>query len=344
MLSYVHEQVTANAEIVVAFTDFRMDDLDHNGNGTGPINDPVSGIGQFAVNPSAGASYGSTTLLTSMQTVFLDQPNFEPTGVTEGRQYRAFSPGVRWIAHEAVHRWGAGLGFRHPLTGEAEDLLDDFCHCHWRDYLHAPAMHPAGPGFSDVPYTEASIMGGDVWVANGDGTFTRTDNSHPLPTGLSALDLYAMGMISASEVPDTFILRDVQRTDRWDTVRATKVPVRIQDIVAAMGPRVPAAESSRRDFRLAVYLLHEDGRPPRADLMERARGISLAVSDYFDRATGGRMRVIPLAGTLRAGMGSSVDETRSRGIRSSFVRPRVVGLQGCDHPASVHRHGLGRLP
>lgn len=102
-----------------------------------------------------------------------------------------------------------------------------------------------------------------------------------------------MGMMPAAEVPDTFLLRDVQETNARRRVRATKVPVRSDDIVAAMGPRVPAAEASRKEFRLGVYLLHEDGRPPRMDLVQRAQALTTATAEYFAAATGGRMRVVP---------------------------------------------------
>ena len=131
-------------------------------------------------------------------------------------------------------------------------------------------------------------MGGNVWVDNGDGTFTRQGNGFPLASGLSALDLYVMGLYAPSEVPDTFILRDVRETDRWDTVEATKVPVRIEDIVSAMGPRLPAASSSRKEFRLGVYLLHEDGKPPRPEMLERAEGVGAAGSDSLVLRQGDR--------------------------------------------------------
>ena len=293
VLSYIYQRAPANDEIAVTFTAFRMDDLFNSGGGTGPVNAPVQGIGERPANPTRGEHYASDKLLTSMMPVFIGAPNFNETGVSNGRQYRAFSPGIRWIAHEAVHRWAAHISFRHPRTGRIEDLLDDYCRCHWSNYLHAPAAYPVWPSYSSEPYSEASVMGGAVWLDNGDGSFTRVDNSYPLATGLSALDLYVMGMIPPSEVPDTFLLRDVQETDRWDTVRATKVPVRIEDIVAAMGPRVPAADVSQKEFRLGVYLLHEDGRPPRADLLERAQALTAAIPEYFAAATGGRMRVVP---------------------------------------------------
>ena len=88
------------------------------------------------------------------------------------------------------------------------------------------------------------------------------------------------------------ILRVAEGTEARGTVRVTKAPVRIEDVIAAMGPRAPAADESRKEFRLGVYLLH-DGLTPRPDLLRRARGISAAVAEYFFRATGGRMLVVP---------------------------------------------------
>ena len=140
-------------------------------------------------------------------------------------------------------------------------------------------------------------MGGKVWMDNADGTFTWVNLEAGLPRGLSALDLYVMGMIPAAQVPDTFLLRDVEETETRGRFKATKVPVRIDDIVAAMGPRVPAADASRKEFRLGVFLLHEDGRPPRADLLQRAQTITTSISDYFAVATGGRMRLVPTVST-----------------------------------------------
>ena len=133
-------------------------------------------------------------------------------------------------------------------------------------------------------------MGGRVWQDNGDGTFTLQGKGWPLATGLSDLDLYVMGMIPPEEVKPTFLLRDVVETGTRGLVRATKVPVRIEDIVAVMGPRVPAASEQRKVFRLGVYLLHEDGRAPRAEWLARAQNVTRQVVKYFDLATGGRAR------------------------------------------------------
>ena len=291
VISSIYERAPANDEIVVTFTDFRMDHLLNAGAGTGPINVPVQGIGEWQTNPTPGADYGSDALLVSMEPAFIGTPTFGYTNVSDGRALHNFAPGVGWIAHEAVHRWAAHMQFRSPRSGQVEDLFGDGCRCHWSEYLHAPVVHPVWSGFSSEPYPEKSLMGGNVWRDNGDGTFTH-DDARVWPAGLSALDLYVMGMIPPTEVPETFLLTDVQETDTWGTVRATKVPVRIEDIVAAMGPRVPAADTAQREFRLGIYLLHRNGRPPRADLLQRARDIIPAISEYFAMATGGRMRVV----------------------------------------------------
>ena len=52
------------------------------------------------------------------------------------------------------------------------------------------------------------------------------------------------------------------------------------------GRAFPAASEQRRVFRLGVYLLHEGGRGPRADLLARSQSIKDAVARYFARATG----------------------------------------------------------
>ena len=69
-------------------------------------------------------------------------------------------------------------------------------------------------------------------------------------------------------------------------------PVRIEDVIEVLGLRTSAADTSRKEFRLEVYVLH-DGGAPRPALLQKARGISAAVAEYFFRATDGRMLVMP---------------------------------------------------
>ena len=98
ILSHIYRRVPAEAEIAVMFTDFRMDDLFNSGGAAGTINEAIMGIGEGPATPHPGERYGSDRLLTSMMPVFIGAPNFSETGVSwEGREYGAFSPGIRWI-------------------------------------------------------------------------------------------------------------------------------------------------------------------------------------------------------------------------------------------------------
>ena len=343
ILYHVYQHAPANDEIAVAFTVFRTDDLFNSGGTPGAINTTAQGIGKDRARD--GESWGSANLLATMDAVFLGGTNFRETGTWGDWEYRGHGSGTRWLAHEAVHRWAAFLNFRNPRSGQTESLTDDWCRCHWNEYLHAPAMHPVWPGFADAPYVGASVMGGSVWRDNGDGTFTRMDPYIGLPTGLSALDLYTMGMIPASEVPDTFILRDVEETSTRDTVRGTKVPVRIEDIIAAMGPRVPSADDERKDFRLGIYLLHENHRPPSASDVQHAASISAAAIDYFDRATAGRMRVTPSPVTEHESRTFLAPQPlRPNAMPTSRMTTPTARARGviCDHPASLHRQAHPR--
>ena len=48
-------------------------------------------------------------------------------------------------------------------------------------------------------------MGGGVWHDSSDGTFTQLEDDYNVPaTGYSSLDLYLMGLMAPSEVPDFF--------------------------------------------------------------------------------------------------------------------------------------------
>ena len=285
VLSSVYRRAPAEDELAVVFTDFRFDDLFGSGPATGPVNVSAQGIGRD--NPRDGSGYGSDTLLSALSgSRYIGAPRYGEFGGDGYYEFHGYSYAISHIAHELVHRWSSYLRFRDPGSGRIENLRNDNAG-HWREWLHVPSRYPVWAAFSDQPHLTRSVMGGGIWQDNGDGTFTRQHTSSPRARGLSDLDLYAMGMISPEEVRPTFLLRDAVESGTWGVFRATKVPVRIEDIVAAMGPRVPSASEERKVFRLGVYLLHEDGRPPRAEWLERAHGLTEAVANYFALATGG---------------------------------------------------------
>jgi hypothetical protein len=111
-----------------------------------------------------------------------------------------------------------------------------------------------------------------------------------IASGFSALDLYAMGLIGPDEVKDTFMIANAQGASTPE-VRGVKVTVRIQDVIAALGERVPNVHDSQKDFRVGLYLLHEDNRQPYAGKLRQVEGIEKSLLEYYRVATGGRMRV-----------------------------------------------------
>ena len=124
-----------------------------------------------------------------------------------------FDSGLYLFAHEFGHHWLAYYSF--DKSGQRERLYrDEPCACHWRDGLHTPAPFPWRPPVEerypefDEETGSRSIMGGYYWVDHGDGSFTlRGSNTRG---GFSWLDLYAMGLADAEEVPDMFLLRNLQ--------------------------------------------------------------------------------------------------------------------------------------
>lgn len=109
-------------------------------------------------------------------------------------------------------------------------------------------------------------MGGGNWQENPDGTFTRVADDYFLPaSGLSHLDLYLMGLLDANEVPESFLLGDpvlLNRDEGFGVYSATKETISIEQVVAALGPREPAAGTAQTEFNVAFVYLVESGRTP----------------------------------------------------------------------------------
>ena len=189
------------------------------------------------------------------------------------------------VAHEFGHAWSAYLSY--SKGGRRESLVDDICMCHWRFELHTPAPFPprgrqdAGSHMSVSPRGRA--VGGGFWHENADGTFTP-GRVHPERSGPSWLDLYVMGLADASEVPDMFVLRNLQRlNDGSGAYRADKETVTIEQVVAAEGPRVPSAADSQKVFNVGFVYLVERGTKPAADLLQlHARYIGELRDRWFE--------------------------------------------------------------
>jgi hypothetical protein len=158
---------------------------------------------------------------------------------------------------------------------------------HWDPGLQAPVAYPYS-----LPL-EASTQGGAVWQDNFDGTFTQLRGGYFVPaSGYSYLDLYLMGLIAATEVPDFFIVRALARIGTDANGRpifsGERVRITIQDVIAAEGPRSPDVNHSQRYFNTGIVVLVEHGRKPSAELINRADGIRRQWIDYWAITTGRR--------------------------------------------------------
>jgi hypothetical protein len=136
-------------------------------------------------------------------------------------------------------------------------------------------------------------MGGGVWQDNFDGTYTQLDDDYYVPaTGWSYLDLYLMGLISAAEVPDFFILRNLvpagKDANGHPEFRADRTKVTIQDVIAAEGLRLPGVDKSQREFNTGFVIIVQHGEKPSPELLERAEGIRNQWIEYFSITTGHR--------------------------------------------------------
>ena len=197
-----------------------------------------------------------------------------------------FDGGVWLFAHEFAHSWLAYYSY--DKSGQREPLHDtNFCHCHWRWDLHLPAAFP----WHEEEIGPSSIMGGCFWDDDGNGRFMRLGCYRG---GFSWLDLYAMGLADAEEVPDMFIVRNPQAVDDpppWPTYTGEKEIVSIDQIVAAEGPRVPGTAHSQKVFNAGFVYLLEPGQTPSGDLLDlHARYRDKAV-EYWSHVTGGRSQI-----------------------------------------------------
>ena len=211
-----------------------------------------------------------------------------------------FEHDLRLFAHEVTHSRTAYLSYVKSDRAHGRLFADSFaddCRCHWRGELHAPAAFPSG---GDEAH---SLMmggeGGGFWRDNGDGTFTVIHFRNA--SGLSWLDLYAMGLAQASEVPDLYVLRNLEPVPGNDRPRrdgyyqgafhADREIVSIDQIVAAEGPREPPAARSRKELNTGFVYLLEPGQTPTPELLQLHKAYIDRVVEYWSHVTGGRSRV-----------------------------------------------------
>ena len=288
-------------DFLAYYSDFRIDNQEAGTPSDGPKAGNVTGTGEEQHDLESYCSQGRFQW-EFVQPVYVDSNQMQertPDGAPVGSNHditfyshqlaesspdgkmRPYNYAMSQIGHEMGHRWSAFVSAK--VNGEIISLGP----VHWARGLPAPVAFPY-----QRP-TEASAMGGGVWQDNFDGSYTQLDDDYYVPaTGYSYLDLYLMGLISAAEVPDFFILNNLVAVGKdgngHSIFKADRTKVTIQDVIAVEGPRLPDVDPSQKKFNTGIVVVVEHGQKPSHDLIERANAIRQQWIDYWETTTGHR--------------------------------------------------------
>jgi len=271
-------------DFLVWYSQYRIDQQEA---GT-PINTPIgdfaeleTGLGLTGSFPSGEYCSDGTLDGAYLFPVFIDAQTGRPDG-NSGVTSDFFNNAVALLAHEIGHRWMAYVNAQ--VDGQRISLSDGI---HWRTEVHMPSLHPW------QGERQASPMGGSYWQDNGDGTFTQFDDAFLSPaTGYSALDLYLMGLLSAEEVPDFFVLQGLEFLTRDaegnPIYRGERVDVSIEDVIAESGQRMPSVEAAPRTFNTGFVYLVPAGEDVNEGWLIRLAAMRDRFIEYWQHVTGGR--------------------------------------------------------
>jgi MYXO-CTERM domain-containing protein len=188
---------------------------------------------------------------------------------------------------ELGHRWGAFVHFKEEgATGDSAELLgrDE---SHWSFFMN----------------TGGSPMEGNAWQDNGDGTFTSV--THRSDFAYHPIDLYAMGLLPASEVPSVWIIeqpdlsalggfgRRITREtgplfDRQISIGGVRKEVTIEDVVRSEGPRSPSFDTAPKNFKIGFVVVMQRGQQTNQSLIDEVDAAIDNVVDGWQVATGSR--------------------------------------------------------
>lgn len=175
------------------------------------------------------------------------------------------------LGQEVGHRWGAFARFMDGGVSSSEFLGRD--NAHWSYYLDSDGSHLEGNEIADEG-------GGRFRTGTGGARF-------------SPLDQYLMGLRPADEVPPFFLVRNpTPPKDKssgplaGQVFTGTRKDITIGDVVAALGPRRPAA-GTRDPWRQAFVFVSVGGAADPA-LVERVERFRAAWEPFFAQSVDGR--------------------------------------------------------
>jgi hypothetical protein len=239
-----------NIDFLVMFStfDYAMPDSSTQGFYTAVKNN-TQGINQPLFDNSS--LYGSNSKLQGT----IDMGNVSTLAVTPYSEQ--LNQTLTVLSHELIRRFGAYVRYK-LLDNSLSTALLGKDNAHWSYLLDS----------------QGSVMYGNGWKDNGDGSFTSTTTQN----SYSQLDLYLMGMIPKEQVPSMLLINNpaidkTQLPALGATITGTASSISINDIVAAEGERIPNASTSQKQFNVGYILLvrHGDNIGQAAQTLEVVR-------------------------------------------------------------------------
>ena len=231
-----------------------------------------------------GTGFGSPARLLGVLSMngLLSYPANPDTNLLEGE----LTP-LEILGHELGHLWSSYVYV--DSGGSPSPALLGRDRQHWNFFLD----------------TDASYMDGCDWVSVGPDSFF-TDS---VTTGYGRLDLYVMGLMSASEIDSFVVVNDPHDFDPPGNYVPAYPPLNhlgcrgrptwwhVSDIEAVHGPRVPDAASAPHAFRMAFILVTANGNAATPADLSKLETMRSRFPGTFAYATRGR-------GTLDASLDS----------------------------------------
>ena len=225
----------------------------------------------------AGAEYGSARRLQAVLNLGqLTQYPVDPNGILPQRFSSRDTP-ITVLAHEAGHLFLAFASVRDPDNPTSRPMLGRQT-AHWNFTFNS----------------EASLLEGNRIQDKGPGASPRFETV-AVTEAYSPLDQYLMGFRAKEEVPplfyvsaagiNTFFPPPPQIGVRFDGVRRD---VSIDDLIAAVGRRVPDATVSQKRFRFGFVLVVPRGVPVDSSWLDQVESYRKGFEAFYFRAAGER--------------------------------------------------------
>ena len=231
------------------------------------VNNQVRGIGRATFN--AARFYGSQGRLGGF--INMGHLSKYPNNLDKNSFIDDLYAAIDILAHEIGHQWLVGAQFVDASGQVSNDLLGR-SGVHWSYYFN-----------SDLSFLEGNRI-----QDNGGGSFTTQRGA---PT-YNDLDLYFMGLLPAGQVSDFWYVRasapqdtDTAAPEGGATFQGTRVDLEIDDVIAALGPRRPAAGDAPREFRIGFVLLTRDGKKASDSSINKVNQFAVEIEKVFARET-----------------------------------------------------------